>query len=175
MVFQYILCDNTSFQDSRTLLSILSDLNRVVVWMDFSRVFISNSYCPFTNLLVTVPSSPVTIGITVSFMFYIFSVLWQCPGIYLSFRLPLVLPCRNRKVHYSAVFPFFLLISGGLVVWPGLGDPFEFQIPGKFMRLTFDILQSFTVSFTKTLGEVGEWFYVFCALSIFLVVTLSVT
>ena len=57
-------------------LSILADLNNTLVWMVFSRSLISKFSCPCTNPLVTVPSVPVTIGITVTFMFHsFFSVL----------------------------------------------------------------------------------------------------
>ena len=57
-------------QVSRTLLSILADLNSTVVWI--TRVLISDSSSPCTNLLVTVPRAPITIGITVTFIFYSF-------------------------------------------------------------------------------------------------------
>ena len=42
-------------QVSRTLLSILIDLNYVVVWIVFSRPPVSKSSCPCSNPLVTVP------------------------------------------------------------------------------------------------------------------------
>ena len=35
--------------------------------MVFTRLLISNSSCPLINLLVSVPSAPITIGITVTF------------------------------------------------------------------------------------------------------------
>ena len=58
MVFHSILSDSKSSQVSRTLLSILTDLNNAVVWMVFLRLLISKSACPFINLLVTVPRAP---------------------------------------------------------------------------------------------------------------------
>ena len=57
-------------QVSRTLLSVLSNLNYAVVWMFSTYPLISKSSSPFTNLLVTVPSTPITIGITVIFMYH---------------------------------------------------------------------------------------------------------
>ena len=72
MVSHWSLNDSKSPQVSRTLLSILADLNSAVIWMVFSRVLISISSSPFTNPLVTVPSALITIGITVTFMFHSF-------------------------------------------------------------------------------------------------------
>ena len=57
---------------SRTLLSILADLNNPVVWMVSTRPFISKSSGPCTNHLVTVPRAPITIGIIVTFMIHSF-------------------------------------------------------------------------------------------------------
>ena len=55
-----------------TLPSILADLNNAVVWMASNCLLISKSSSPCTNSLVTVPSPPITIGITVTFIFYSF-------------------------------------------------------------------------------------------------------
>ena len=54
------------------ILSILADLNNVVVWMVSICPLISKSSRHCTNLLATVPSAPVTIGITVIFIFHSF-------------------------------------------------------------------------------------------------------
>ena len=45
----------------RTLLSILADLNYVVVWMVSTRPLISKSSSSFNNPLVTIPRAPITI------------------------------------------------------------------------------------------------------------------
>ena len=50
----------------------LTDFNNVVVWMVSARPPISNSFSPFTKPLGIVPSAPITIGITVTFMFHSF-------------------------------------------------------------------------------------------------------
>ena len=71
MVFHWSLSDKSP-EVSWTLLSILADLNNVVVWMVSTRPIISKSSSPFTNPLVTVPRAPITIGIIVTFMFYSF-------------------------------------------------------------------------------------------------------
>ena len=55
-----------------SFLSILAVLDNAVVWMVSTRTFISKSSCHFTNLLVTVPTAPITIVITLIFMFQFF-------------------------------------------------------------------------------------------------------
>ena len=72
MVFHWSLRDNKSPQVSRTLLSILADLNNVVIWRILARPSISNSFSSFTKPLGIVPSAPITIGITVTLMFHSF-------------------------------------------------------------------------------------------------------
>ena len=64
--------DSKSPQVSRTLLSILVDLNNAVVWMISSCPLISKSFSSFTNPLGIVPSSSITIDITLTFMVYRF-------------------------------------------------------------------------------------------------------
>ena len=64
--------DRKSPQISRTLLSILSDLNNAVVWMVSTLPLISKSSSPFINPLVIVPRAPITIGINVIFKFHNF-------------------------------------------------------------------------------------------------------
>ena len=72
MVFHLSPSDTKFSQVSRTLLSILGDLNNAVVWMVSSRHQISKSSSPFINTLVTVTRAPITIGITVFFMLHSF-------------------------------------------------------------------------------------------------------
>ena len=60
----------TTPQVSRTLLSILADLNNAEVWMVFTRTVISKSSSPCTNPLGTVLRTPIPIDIT--FMSYSF-------------------------------------------------------------------------------------------------------
>ena len=70
MVFHWSLSDNVFSQVFRTLLSILADLNKTVVWMASSRPLISMSSSLCTNSLVTVARDPIRIGITVTLMFH---------------------------------------------------------------------------------------------------------
>ena len=72
MVFHWILYESKSPQVSRTLLSILAVLNSAVVWTVSTRPPTSKSSSPFCNPLVTVPKTPITIGIIVSYMFHSF-------------------------------------------------------------------------------------------------------
>ena len=71
-VFHWSLNDKMSPQVSRTLLSILADLNNAVVWTVSTHPIISKSSCPCTNPLVTVPRAPITIVIIVTFVFHSF-------------------------------------------------------------------------------------------------------
>ena len=70
--FSLSLSDSKSPQVSMTLHNILADLNNAVVWMVSTHPFISKSSSLFINPLVTVPRALITIGITVTLMFYSF-------------------------------------------------------------------------------------------------------
>ena len=115
MVFHWSLSDSKIPQVSRTLLSILADFNHSLVWMVSTRPLISKSSSPCINPLVTVPSTPTTIDITVTFMFHsFFSSLARSRHLSLFVFLqfyPVV--SRNGKVHNSA--GFFLLT----ITWSG--------------------------------------------------------
>ena len=69
MVFQWSLNDSKSSQVSRTLPSILADLNNAIVWIVSTN---PKSSSPITKLLGIFPSVSITIGITVTFMFHSF-------------------------------------------------------------------------------------------------------
>ena len=68
MVFHWNLSDSMSPRVSRTFLSILADLNNAVVWMIYARPLISKFSSPFAKTL----EAPITVGITVTFMFQSF-------------------------------------------------------------------------------------------------------
>ena len=72
MVFHWILSDSKDPQVSKTLLSILADLNNAVALMVSTRPLISKSSSPCTNPLVTLPHALITISIIVTFMFHSF-------------------------------------------------------------------------------------------------------
>ena len=93
MVSLWSLSDRKSPQVSRTLFSILADLNNAVIWMVSTRPLISKSPSPCIKPLVIVSRTPITIGITVTFKFHSFLFLLQGPGIYLSFCFLSILLC----------------------------------------------------------------------------------
>ena len=70
MVVNWNLTDSKSPQVSRTLLGILADLNNAVVLMVSICSLLSESSSLFINPFGIVPSEPVTIGITTTFMFH---------------------------------------------------------------------------------------------------------
>ena len=64
MVFNWSLSDSESPQVSRTHLSILTDLNNVVLWMV--------STCSLISKSSSTLGAPITIGITVTFIMHSF-------------------------------------------------------------------------------------------------------
>ena len=114
MVLHWSLNDCKSPQVSRTFLSILTNVKNAVVCMVSTYPLIFKSSNPFTNLKGTAPSAPVTISITVIFMFYnFFLVLSQGLDIYLSFRFLLIFLCGlpRQQSPLSGRFSFWLIIS----------------------------------------------------------------
>ena len=107
-VFLWSLSDSKYPQVSRTLLSILADLNNDVVWMVYTRALIFKSYSVCANPLVILSKVLITISTTFIFMFHIFFVFLKDLGTYLSIRFLKPVISRNCKVHYSAGSPFFL-------------------------------------------------------------------
>ena len=63
-----------SLQDSSQYSDRSQQFNNDVVWIVFIRPLISKSSSPCTNSLVTVPSTPITTGITVILMIHFFSL-----------------------------------------------------------------------------------------------------
>ena len=129
MVFHGSLSDNKSPRVSRTLLSILANLNRSVIWMVSTRALISSSSRYFTNYLVTVPRAQITTGTNVTFMFqsfcnsqtrsrYLFLFL-------LSFNFTLWSAGPANSTTQQVLF--FCWLLWGLVVWPRLADLFVSQ------------------------------------------------
>ena len=115
------LSDSMSPQVSRTLLSILADLNNVLVWMVSIRPLIFKSSSPFNNDLMTVPKAPITIGTIVAFMFHSFFNS-QARSRYLSFfslsfnftlwsAKPEVLNSARSLYFYLFIYLFILFFA----------------------------------------------------------------
>ena len=108
--------DSKSPKVSRTL---LVDLNNSVVWMVSTRPLIYKSFSPYTNPLVTVPSAPIIIGITVTFMFHSFFCSLARSSYLFSFRF-LSLPCGQPKGQSQLFGRFsFLLLLLLTITWSG--------------------------------------------------------
>ena len=96
MVFLWNLSNSKSPRVSRTLLSILINLNNAVVLIVFISPPISNSSSPLSKPLEIVSTVPITIAITINLRFHIF--------FYFSGKVP---------VHVSlfVFFDFYFVIS----------------------------------------------------------------
>ena len=136
----FSLSDSKSPQVSRTLLSILAGLNNAVVWIVATHPLISKSSSPCNNPLETILSTPITIGIIVTFMFHSFfsslagsKYLSLC---LLSFSFTLWSAGTAKSTSWQVFF--FCWWSLGLVIWPRLNDPFVSQ---KSQRILFFIFQ----------------------------------
>ena len=124
IVSHWSLSDSKSAQDSWTLLCIQAEFNNALVYMVSSYSLISESSSRFSNPFGIVQSSPITIGITVTFILHSF---YQ--DIYLSFRFLIILlswSAKTAKSNYSTGSLFSLIITrfGRLaeisLVWFGL-------------------------------------------------------
>ena len=100
--------DCKSAQVVRTFLSILAHLNNAVVWMVSACPLISKPSSLWTNPLVTILSSPITIGITVTLMFHRFFVLQQDLATYLSFHFFFSFT-QGSAIRQFLLFYFLLL------------------------------------------------------------------
>ena len=115
-------------QVSKTLLSIVDDLNNTVVWMVSTRPLISKSSCLCTNLLATEQRTTITIGITVTFTFHcFFSSLGR--STYLSLFSPSFSFYQWAAGTTKSTGSLFCWLSKGQIVGPKLSDPFVSQNP----------------------------------------------
>ena len=95
MVFHWSVSGSKFPQISRTFLSIVPDLNNVLVWMVTSRPPISNSSKPLDIVAIT----PVIIGTTVIIMFHSF-ISSLATSKYLSlFWLSLIFPLWSAETE----------------------------------------------------------------------------
>ena len=135
--FLFTLCDSKSTQVSRTHLSILADLNYVVVWIVSTHPLLYKSSTSFNNPSLTVPRAQTTIVINTSFMstffhfpckikvFILLFAFFPAPDTYLSFNILSARTAKSKILHVL----FRCCLSEGLVVRPRLGDTFVCQNP----------------------------------------------
>ena len=105
--------ESEQLQVSRTFLSILANLNNGVVWMFYTLPLISKFSSPCTNPLVTVPNAPITIDITVTFMFHSFFLFPGKVSVFISLfafllgfwvmHIPFVLMVKFKLLAQSPV------------------------------------------------------------------------
>ena len=107
--FQWNLNNSKSSQLFRTLFSILTKLNSVVIWMVSILLQISSSPSPSFMIFRTILRALKLASLSPS-CFITFSALWQGPGISLDFCFPLLLLCDLMKwqsLLSTSSFPFF--------------------------------------------------------------------
>ena len=97
---------------SSTHVSILADRNNTVVWM-VSILLISKSSNPFANPLLTIPSAPISIGITV-----IFPVDHLSHLVVLGLILFFILTYGIRLLYDNHNFIYFFLLH--IDLWQSL-------------------------------------------------------
>ena len=115
IVSHWCLSDCKTSQISRTLLSILAYLINAIVWMVSAHPLISKSFSPFTNHLLIETRTPITIGITVIFMFHSFLSSRNLFFFLLLSISLLYLP--EQQIQNIGKFSFLLIVtrSGRLV------------------------------------------------------------
>ena len=123
MVFHWSLSDSKFPQVSRTLLSILTNFNSVVVWMVSTRPLISKSSSPFNNPLVIVPRALIIIGINVTFIFHIFFNSLARSRYLSSFLLSFNFTLWLAGTAKSTILQFLFVIAS-LLKFPGLFSVF---------------------------------------------------
>ena len=170
MVFHGRFSDIKSSQVSRTLLSILADLNNAVVWMVSSCPVISKSSSICNNTLVTVPSALITIGITVTSMYHsFFNSLARSK--YLSFFGFLSVLLSGQPERQSSLFCgftfffslFYVVVVDVHLVWSSGRNLVIFlylRIPVKFIIIIIIInylCKIFTPVQTVSFSLQSEW------------------
>ena len=118
VIFYWSLSDDKFPQVSKTLLSILTNLNNAVVSTVSTHHIIFKSSSPCTDPLVTVPRALITIGIILTLMFHGFLIPLQGPGTYSSVCILLILLSDQlrqqspQSCNFSSLFFFFVDYTG---------------------------------------------------------------
>ena len=117
MVSYWSLSDSKSHGVSRTLLSILVDLNNSVVWMVSTCPSTSNTSSPLSKPLWSVPRAPITIGIIITLTFPSFLSSPARSEYFSLFSLSFIFTlwsAGTSKLHYTAsslFSSFFFLLN----------------------------------------------------------------
>ena len=115
MIFYWSLSGSKSPQVSRTLLSILVNLNDAVFWMVSAHPRISNSFNSLTKPLGIIPSALITTGITVTFMsFSFFSPLARSRYLSLFFFFDFYSQLKTAKSTSHQVLFLLTITKSGL-------------------------------------------------------------
>ena len=117
--FNWILSISKFPQVTRTLLSILTDLNNDIEWIVVICLTISNSSSPLSKLWGTVQARQLELVYLSSSDSSTFLSLWQVPGTCRSFSFLFFSPYGPLR-QYSSLF----YVDYHLVCWPWLGDRF---------------------------------------------------
>ena len=136
MVYHWSVNESEFPQVSRTLLSILTNLNNTVVWMVSTCPVTCKSFNLFTNSKVSIPSISITTDITVPFIFHRFILVFKQRLVtYLLFRFIFLLARpQGRQSPLFGWLSFFLLT----ISWPGdLPAIRRFISPSKSQRIVF--------------------------------------
>ena len=160
-------------QVSRTLLSILADVNDSLLWIVSTWIFIPKSFSPFNKPLGIVPSAICTIVIIVIFIFHIFlhlehghfAFFYFCSGV-----------CQNDKVSYLAGSLFYCWLLLGLVVWPRFGNLFvsqnsrelcAFHSPRRILSFAYITYSDGWIKFFQDYYYYYYYYYYFTLLKVF--------
>ena len=133
------LSDSKSAQVSRTLLSILTDLNNHIVRMVSTHPLISKSSCHCTTFVMTVASA--TIGIKVTFLFHcLFRSLAKSKNLCFTLGSAGTLKFTIRQIIiiiaiiFFTSYEFFTSVSAG-GFYRNLSDSNIFQVSRIFLSM----------------------------------------
>ena len=141
VVFHWSLNDRKSFWVSSSLLSVLATINNAVVCRVWILPLIFNSPSLSSKAFGTIPSTPITMGITVTFMFHSFLCSLARSKYLSNFLLSFIFTqWLARMAKSTRQLLFFFLSAPGIAIWQGLGDPFLSQNPCKFYAFIISII-----------------------------------